>query len=30
MLKARGLTPQDNIEYGFYINDPDGVHVQIV
>ena len=29
-LKARGLTPQDNIEYGFYINDPDGVHVQIV
>ena len=29
-LKPRGLTPQENIEYGFYINDPDGVHVQIV
>jgi catechol 2,3-dioxygenase-like lactoylglutathione lyase family enzyme len=30
VLKPRGLTPQENIEYGFYINDPDGVHVQIV
>jgi len=29
-LKPHGLTPQENIEYGFYINDPDGVHVQIV
>ena len=29
-LKPRGLTPQENIEYGFYVNDPDGVHVQIV
>lgn len=29
-LKPRGLTPQENVEYGFYINDPDGVHVQIV
>jgi len=29
-LMPHGLTPQENIEYGFYINDPDGVHVQIV
>ena len=29
-LKPRGLTPQENIEYGLYINDPDVVHVQIV
>ncbi len=29
-LRPHGLTPQENIEYGFYINDPDGVHVQIV
>ena len=29
-LKPHGLTPQENVEYGFYINDPDGVHVQIV
>jgi catechol-2,3-dioxygenase len=29
-LKPHGLTPRENIEYGFYINDPDGVHVQIV
>jgi catechol 2,3-dioxygenase-like lactoylglutathione lyase family enzyme len=29
-LKPHGLTPLENIEYGFYINDPDGVHVQIV
>ncbi len=29
-LKPHGLIPQENIEYGFYINDPDGVHVQIV
>ena len=29
-LKPHGLTPLENIEYGFYNNDPDGVHVQIV
>jgi catechol 2,3-dioxygenase-like lactoylglutathione lyase family enzyme len=29
-LKPHGVTPQENVEYGFYINDPDGVHVQIV
>ncbi len=29
-LKPQGITPQENVEYGFYINDPDGVHVQIV
>jgi catechol-2,3-dioxygenase len=29
-LAPHGLTPRENIEYGFYIDDPDGVHVQIV
>ena len=24
-----GLTPHENLEYGFYVDDPDGVHVQI-
>jgi predicted enzyme related to lactoylglutathione lyase len=28
-LKGMGLTPRENIEYGFYIDDPDGAHVQI-
>ena len=28
-LQAMGLTPRENIEYGFYVNDPDGAHVQI-
>jgi catechol 2,3-dioxygenase-like lactoylglutathione lyase family enzyme len=28
-LKAQGLTPQENIQYGFYVNDPDGVVVQL-
>ena len=28
-LKEMGLTPQENLEFGFYVNDPDGVHVQI-
>ncbi|HEY4030239.1 MAG TPA: VOC family protein [Caulobacteraceae bacterium] len=30
VLKAHGLTPQQNIEYGFYVRDPDGVVVQMV
>lgn len=29
-LKAHGLTPQQNVEYGFYVKDPDGVVVQMV
>lgn len=28
-LQAIGLTPKENIEYGFYVDDPDGAHVQI-
>ena len=28
-LKAMGLTPKENLEYGFYVDDPDGAHVQI-
>jgi catechol 2,3-dioxygenase-like lactoylglutathione lyase family enzyme len=28
-LKAHGLTPDRNVEYGFYIKDPDGVVVQM-
>jgi catechol 2,3-dioxygenase-like lactoylglutathione lyase family enzyme len=28
-LKEMGLTPQENLEFGFYVNDPDGAHVQI-
>jgi hypothetical protein len=28
-LKEMGLNPQENLEYGFYVNDPDGVHVQM-
>jgi predicted enzyme related to lactoylglutathione lyase len=28
-LKAMGLTPRENIEYGFYVDDPDGAHVQM-
>ena len=28
-LVGLGLTPHENIEYGFYVDDPDGVHVQI-
>ena len=30
VLKGHGLTPQQNVEYGFYVRDPDGVVVQIV
>lgn len=29
-LKKRGLTPQEDWEYGFYVRDPDDVPVQIV
>ena len=28
-LQAMGLTPKENIQYGFYVDDPDGAHVQI-
>jgi len=30
VLKQHGLTPSQNIEYGFYVKDPDGAVVQIV
>ena len=30
VLKQHGLTPQQNIEFGFHIKDPDGAVVQIV
>jgi catechol 2,3-dioxygenase-like lactoylglutathione lyase family enzyme len=29
-LKQHGMTPQENVQFGFYIKDPDGVIVQIV
>ena len=29
-LKQHGLTPADNIEFGFHVKDPDGAVVQIV
>jgi catechol 2,3-dioxygenase-like lactoylglutathione lyase family enzyme len=29
-LKQHGLTPQENIQYGFYVKDPDGAIVQVV
>jgi len=28
-LQAMGLTSKENLEYGFYVDDPDGAHVQI-
>jgi catechol 2,3-dioxygenase-like lactoylglutathione lyase family enzyme len=28
-LRAMGLTPKENLEYGFYLDDPDGAHVQM-
>jgi catechol 2,3-dioxygenase-like lactoylglutathione lyase family enzyme len=28
-LKGLGLTTSENLEYGFYVKDPDGVNVQI-
>jgi len=30
VLKQHGLTPADNIEFGFHVKDPDGAVVQIV
>jgi len=30
MLKAHGLTPANNVEFGFHVKDPDGAVVQIV
>lgn len=30
VLKQHGLTPQQNIEFGFHVTDPDGAVVQIV
>lgn len=29
-LKQHGLTPQENVQYGFYVKDPDGAVVQVV
>jgi catechol 2,3-dioxygenase-like lactoylglutathione lyase family enzyme len=29
-LKQRGIMPQENIQFGFHIKDPDGVNVQIL
>jgi catechol 2,3-dioxygenase-like lactoylglutathione lyase family enzyme len=28
-LKEMGLTPRENLEYGFHVKDPDGANVQI-
>lgn len=30
LLKQHGLTPADNVEFGFHVKDPDGAVVQIV
>ena len=30
LLKQHGLTPQQNVQFGFHIKDPDGVVVQVV
>jgi hypothetical protein len=30
VLKQHGLTPQENLEFGFHVKDPDGANVQIV
>ena len=30
VLKARGLDPQENLDWGFHIKDPEGIPVQIV
>jgi catechol 2,3-dioxygenase-like lactoylglutathione lyase family enzyme len=30
VLKQRGLTPQEDWEYGFYVRDPDGAVVQML
>ena len=29
-LKQQGLTPDENLDYGFYVRDPEGIPVQIV
>ena len=29
-LKARGMTPEENLDAGFHIKDPEGIRVQIV
>jgi hypothetical protein len=29
-LKKQGLTPDENLDYGFYVRDPEGIPVQIV
>src|SRR5262245_6802066 len=29
-LKQQGLEPQENLDYGFYVRDPEGIPVQIV
>ena len=29
-LKQHGLTPQENVQYGFHVRDPDGMIVQVV
>lgn len=29
-LKQHGLTPQQNVQFGFHVKDPDGVVVQVV
>ena len=29
-LKRRGLTPEENIDAGFHVKDPEGMRVQIV
>ena len=29
-LKQHGLTPQQNVQFGFHVRDPDGVVVQVV
>jgi hypothetical protein len=28
-LQAMGLTPRENLEFGFHVKDPDGANVQI-
>ena len=28
-LKEMGLTPRENLEFGFHVKDPDGANVQI-
>ena len=29
-LKAHGLTPEENLDAGFHVKDPEGIRVQIV